>query len=134
MKNNHNTNYTYQQVESILLGIKDCVQRGRYSISLNSNRKDNLDFIAKYKLQQKDQKKILLGIKTEDFCYALPNEHRGYEHEILYVFVPEVNLIDAFGKDRKVAVYVKFNFIHDNDYTVVVSFHELHFPIDYLFK
>lgn len=134
MEQSHNIDYTYQQIETVLSDIKDCIKKGKYQISLNPNRKDNLEFISAYNLRSEEQKNILLGIETEDFCYTLQNEHKGYEHEILYVFAPEVDLVNAFGEDKTVAIYVKFNFIEENDYTVVISFHELHYPIDYLFK
>lgn len=134
MKQSHNIDYTYQQIETVLSDIKDCIKKGKYQISLNPNRKDNLEFISAYNLRSEEQKNILLGIETEDFCYTLQNEHKGYEHEILYVFAPEVDLVNAFGEDKTVAIYVKFNYIEENDYTVVISFHELHYPIVYLFK
>lgn len=134
MEQNHNTNYTYEQIETVLSDIKECIIKGKYQISLNPKREDNLDFISAYNLRRNDQRNILLGIETEDFCYTLQNEHKGYEHEILYVFAPEVDLVNAFGEDKTVVIYVKFNFIKENDYTVVISFHELHYPINYLFK
>lgn len=134
MKQSHNINYTYQQIQTILSNIKDCIKKDKYQISLNPNRKDNIEFISEYNLRSKEQKNILLGIMTEDFCYTLQNKHKGYENETLYVFAPKVDLVNAFGEDKTVVVYIKFNFIEENDYTIVISFHELHYPISYLFK
>ena len=134
MERSHNTDYSYDQIEAVLSKIKNCIKKNKYQISLNPRREDNLEFISRYNLRKEDQKSILLGIETDDFCYSLQNEHEGFEHEILYVFAPEVDLISAFGEDKTVVVYVKFNLIEESDYTVVISFHELHYPISYLFK
>lgn len=134
MSKNYNTSYTYDEIKTVLCEIRNCIKEDKYQISLNPKREKNLNLISTYNLRKNDQKNILLGIETEDFCYTLQNEHKGYEHEILYVFAPKVNLIDAFGEDKTIAIYVKFNFIKESDYTVVISFHELQHPINYLFK
>ena len=83
----YNQNYTKEQIDAILELIKKCIQEGRYSISGNVNRQENIDFINDYNLSAKRQKEILLKIKTEDFCHSLQNVNLGFEHEVLYVFL-----------------------------------------------
>lgn len=73
---------------------------------------------------------------TEDFCHSLQNVNPGFEHEILYVFAPQVQLFNADGEEEIVDVYTKFNVIDmpNGSRTVVISFHKLNKPIDYLFR
>ena len=81
MERSHNTDYSYDQIEAVLSKIKNCIKKNKYQISLNPRREDNLEFISRYNLRKEDQKSILLGIETDDFCYSLQNEHEGFEHE-----------------------------------------------------
>lgn len=77
-----------------------------------------------------------MKIKTDDFCHSLQNTKIGYEYEILYVFVPQVDLINADGEEETVDVYTKFNVIDlpSGSRTVVISFHKRNKSIDYLFR
>lgn len=38
-------NFTKEQIQEILEIIKDCVSKNRYTVSLNENRKENIEFI-----------------------------------------------------------------------------------------
>jgi len=66
----------------------------------------------------------------------LQNIKIGFEYEVLYVFVPQVQLFNADGVEETVDVYTKFNVIDmsNGSRTVVISFHKLNKPIDYLFR
>lgn len=69
-----------------------------------------------------------------DFSEILQNGHKGYEHELLYVFGKEVKLLERMGStSRSVCLYIKFNKT-DNCYVLVVSLHEQKYPIQYYFK
>lgn len=135
MNDYYNQNYTREEINTILAKIKDCIRSNRFIISLNNNRKENIDFINKYNLRTKSQKEILLNIEVEDFCHSLHNTKRGYENEILYVFAPRVRLSHV-GKCELVSIYTKFNIItiSQQNRTVVVSFHKANKRINYLFK
>ena len=52
------------------------------------------------------------------------------------VFVPQVQLFNADGEEETVDIYTKFNVIDmsNGSRTVVISFHKLNKPIDYLFR
>ena len=132
----YNQNYTKQEIKQILDVIKECVKSDRYVISMNSNRIENIGFINEYGIYPNKRKKILMQIEVEDFCHSLNNIRKGYENEILYVFVPKVNLYNAVGVNETVYIYMKFNVIDtvNEKRTVVVSFHKLNRPIKYLFK
>jgi len=103
--------YTREVIDVILARIKSCIQNNRYTISLNENRRENIDFINEYNISGDKQKSILLQIKTDDFCHSLQNTEMGYEHEVLYAFVSQVQLFNAEGTPETVDVYTKFNVI-----------------------
>ncbi len=136
MNPHYNQNYSREDIELILEIIKSCVDSNRYTIALNENRQENLDFINEYNIRSSRQKSILLQLKTEDFCHTIQNIKQGYEHEVLYVFSPQVQLYNVDGVEEMVDVYIKFNIIEISDgrRTVVISFHKRNRGIEYLFR
>ena len=136
MNSHYNQNYTKQEIDEILDKVKNCVYNNRYTISLNENRQENIDFINEYNIYSNKQKKILLQLKVEDFCHSLQNTKPGYEYEVLYVFVPQVNLFNAEGVKEKVDIYIKINIIDmfNGSRTIVISFHKRNKAITYLFR
>lgn len=136
MNQHYNQNYTREEIDAVLAKIKSCVENNKYIISQNENRQENIDFINEYNIRTDKQKSILMKIETEDFCHSLQNTNIGYEYEVLYVFVPQVDLINADGVEETVDVYAKFNIIDmpSGSRTVVISFHKRNKPIDYLFR
>lgn len=136
MNSHYNQNYSKQEIDEILDKIKNCVYNNRYTISLNENRQENIDFINEYNIYSNKQKKILLQLKVEDFCHSLQNTKPGYEYEVLYVFVPQVNLFNAEGVEEKVDIYIKINIIDmsNGSRTIVISFHKRNKAITYLFR
>ncbi len=136
MNPHYNQNYSREDIDTVLTKIKSCVGNNKYTISLNENRQENIDFINEYNIRSNQQKSILLQIKTDDFCHTLQNTKIGYEHEVLYVFAPQVQLFNADGLEETVDVYTKFNVIDmpNGRRTVVISFHKQKKPINYLFR
>ncbi len=136
MNPNYNQSYSREEIEAVLIRIKSCVEKGRYVISLNENRQENIDFINEYNIRSDKQRSILMQIQVEDFCHTLQNTKLGFEYEVLYVFVPQVQLFNADGEEETVDVYTKFNIIDSSSgtRTVVISFHKRNKPIDYLFR
>lgn len=136
MRNDYNRDYTIDEIREILSIIKACVSNDNYTVSLNENRLENIDFINTYNLTPAKRKRILLGLEVEDFCYSLNNLKSGFEDEILYIFAPIVTLFEADGAESLVSMYIKFNIIDSSrgDFIIVVSFHGLNYPIDYVFK
>ena len=128
--------YTREEIDAVLAKIKSCVEKNRYTISLNENRQENIDFINEYNIRSDKQKSILMQIETDDFCHSLQNTKIGYEYEVLYVFVPQVQLFNAVGKEETVDVYTKFNVIDlpSGSRAVVISFHKRNKHVDYLFR
>ena len=132
----YNQNYTRDEIDAVLAKIKSCVEKNQYTISLNENRQENIDFINEYNIRSEKQQSILMQIETDDFCHSLQNTKIGYEYEVLYVFVPQVQLFNSDGDEETVDVYTKFNVIDlpSGSRAIVISFHKRNKPIDYLFR
>lgn len=132
----YNQKYTREQIDAILDKIKECVINNKYTIALNKNREENIEFINEYNIISKKQKSILLQLGTEDFCHSLQNTKSGYEYEVLYVFVLRVQLFNADGEEETVNIYTKFNVIDitNGSRVVIISFHKPNKPINYLFR
>jgi hypothetical protein len=80
-------------IEKYLSEVKDAVRGGRYRIEQNSRRQDNLDLFLNYVIDETKAKEILLDLTALDFSEILQNEHKGFEHEKLYVFGKNVQLL-----------------------------------------
>ena len=58
MANQHyNQNYNREQIKTVLMKIRECVEAGRFQISMNKNRQENIDFINEYNIYPKKEKK-----------------------------------------------------------------------------
>lgn len=132
MTDNKIKTYTFEEISNILKTIQAYITQDKYIISQNNKRMENINFLTKYNLTTDKIKKIILNIEANDFCYGLQNDHSGFEHEILYVFCPQIEL--PYGDSVDVVdIYSKFNMI-DGKQVVVISFHKCNYPIDYMFK
>lgn len=136
MNRYYNQNYTEEEIARILQTIKGCIASGEYQIALNRNRQENLEFVAEYGLNVRKQKEILMSIAVRDFCHSLQNMKPGYEHETLFVFVPQVTLLSVGDEEETVSVYTKFNIIErrGGTTTIVISFYKCNRPAEYLFR
>ena len=135
MNEHYNQNYTEKECDVILQKIKICVNNNKFTVEQNKNRRENIQFIRDYNLNNSKQKSIILSIETTDFCHTLKNTNIGYEYETLYVFCPQRTLFDVFGEEEFVDIYMKFNIIeYGYDKRIVtISFHKRNKPIDYIF-
>ena len=136
MSKYYNQNYTKEEIISILNTIKSWVKKGRYIFSLNKNRLENQIFINEYNLFDEKRKSIILRIEPEDFCHSLRNTKKGYQHETLYVFVPQIELLTVEDKKETVDIYTKINILHSlsGEKVIVISFHKCNKPVAYLFR
>ncbi|NLG03598.1 MAG: hypothetical protein GX567_07210 [Clostridia bacterium] len=106
----------------------------KYGVEMNDRRQENQDLFMNYIIDEAKRKQILLSLTTIDFSEILPNEHAGYEHEMLYVFGKDVNLLHRFGAGGDVvSIYIKFNKL-ESKYVIVISFHKQRHPLKYKFK
>lgn len=132
----YNQSYTKEDISIVLQKIHDCVKNGKYTISQNDNREENVKFIQEYNLNSEKQRKILMQIEVDDFCHSLKNTKLGFEHEVLYVFCPQIVLFNMDDIEKQIDLYTKFNILElpIGNRVVVISFHECNKPLSYLFK
>ncbi|MGN0170916.1 MAG: hypothetical protein ACI39H_09180 [Lachnospiraceae bacterium] len=125
---------TRDEITAYLLEIKDAVRDGRYRIDRNAKRQDNIDLFLSYVIDEAQAKDILLSLEVADFSEIRNNDHQGYEEELLYVFGKDVTLLERMGNEEKpVSLYIKINKL-DNNFVIVISFHEQNYPLKYYFK
>ncbi|OFV69201.1 hypothetical protein [Acetobacterium wieringae] len=135
MSQHYNQNYTKEEISAVLQKIQECVSSGKYTVAQNVKRAENIALIREYNLTPEKQRRILMQIEVEDFCHSLKNTNLGFEHEILYVFCPQVSLFNIDDEEKQVDLYTKFNILDlpSGSRVVVISFHERNKPINYLF-
>ena len=134
---NHNQSYTKDQITELVKRIKIAVRHRQYKVELNENRTENIDFINDFLLTDSDIQNLILSITADDFCHSLKNTKKGYEHETLYVFVPESKLTNLEGEENMIKIYTKFNLIKisgGTDYAIIISLHQPNKPVNYAFK
>lgn len=123
-----------EEIDSYLSEVKECVLQGKRCIEMNANRQDNLDLFATYVIDEGKADEIILSLTALDFSEIRQNDHAGYEHEQLYIFGKEVNLLERYGtEERSVPLYIKLNKL-ENQYLIIISFHEQKFPLAYYFR
>ena len=130
------TDFTPKQIKEYLFKLRKLVIEGKYSISQNDNRKENINFIEDYKINSDKEREILLSIEYDDFCYAVDNQNPKFAYEILYVFNKEYEM-DKWGVLESVDIYIKTNITRtrrDDDIIIIVSFHKRNMSISYLFR
>lgn len=127
-------NVTIEAVEMYLEDVKEAINAGRYRIAMNENRQDNRDLFVDYVISEEQRKQILLSLEAADFSEIRHNTHKGYEHELLYVFGKDVKLLNRFGsEEEQVSLYIKFNKL-ESLYVIVISFHKRKYPLNYKFR
>ena len=127
-------NIEQKDIQQYLSDVKESVERNDYRIDRNARRQDNINLFLDYVIDEAKAKEIILSLTIMDFSEILQNEHKGYEHENLYVFGKDVTLLERNGTEEKtVSLYIKFNKL-ENCFVIVISFHEQKYPITYYFR
>lgn len=121
------------EINDYLGEAKKLILDGKFRIALNSNRLTNLSLFDEYLINEESVKSILLNLTVYVFCEKVQNKHANFNHEWLYVFGKEIDLIKRFEeKSEMVPLYIKFNKIEDK-FLIVVSFHKQKYPLVYYF-
>lgn len=102
-------NIDQKDIEQYLSEVKDAVEKDHYRLDRNARRQDNINLFLDYVIDEAKAKKIILSLTAMDFSKILQNEHRGYEHENLYVFGKDVTLLERNGTEA--SAYVLFQII-----------------------
>lgn len=122
------------EINDYLGEAKKLILDGKFRIALNSNLLTNLSLFDEYLINEESVKSILLNLTVYDFCEKVQNKHANFNHEWLYVFGKEIDLIKRFEeKSEMVPLYIKFNKIEDK-FLIVVSFHKQKYPLVYYFQ
>ncbi len=125
---------TQDEINVYLDEVKEAIRNNRYRIERNRNRVDNNNLFLDYVINEIVVRDILMGLTATDFSERVQNVHIGFEHEILYVFGKDVELLERMGDTvRTVSLYIKLNKL-ENCYVIVVSMHEQRYPIIYYFR
>lgn len=125
---------TIADIEKYLEEVKTAINAGKYRVEMNDKRQDNQDLFVDYVIDEEKRKQILLSLSATDFSEILPNEHKGFKHEMLYVFGKDINLLHRFGiGEESVSLYIKFNKL-ESKYVILISFHKQRHPLKYKFK
>jgi len=123
-----------KDIEQYLSEVKEAVENGRYRLDRNARRQDNISLFLDYIIDEAKAKESILSLTAMDFSDILQNEHKGFEHEKLYVFGKDVTLLERNGTEEKtVSLYIKFNKL-ENCFVIVISFHEQKYPLTYYFR
>lgn len=127
-------NIDKKDIEQYLSEVKEAVGNDRYRLDRNAKRQDNINLFLDYVIDEVKAKDIILNLTIMDFAGLLQNEHKGFEHEKLYVFGKDVVLLERNGMAEKmVSLYIKLNKL-ENCFVIVISFHEQKYPLTYYFK
>lgn len=127
-------NIEKKDIEQYLSEVKEAIGNDRYRLDQNAKRQDNINLFLDYVIDETKAKEIILSLTVTDFSEILQNEHKGFEHERLYVFGKDVTLLERTGTEEKtVSLYIKFNKLA-NCFVIVISFHEQKHPLTYYFK
>ncbi|MEI3193068.1 MAG: hypothetical protein V8S22_03390 [Lachnospiraceae bacterium] len=120
-----------KDIEIYLQGVWAAIDAEKYQFA---PRHKNRELLTDYVISEEMELDIIKSLTPMDFSTAVPNDHKGMEHEILYIFGKDIDLLERFGdKERTVSLYIKFNKISDQ-YLFVISFHEQEHPLSYYFK
>lgn len=127
-------NIEKKDIEQYLSKVKESVEKDNYRLDRNARRQDNINLFLDYVINEAKAKEIILSLTAMDFSEILQNEHKGFEHEKLYVFGKDVTLLERNGTEEKtVFLYIKFNKL-ENCFVIVISFHEQKYPLTYYFR
>ena len=118
-----------KEVDSYLQNIQAGLKAGKYR--LDNRREKNSMFFETYVFTTDEAIDLCCTLRADDFVSCVQNEHPGYEHEVLYIFGKNLNLVKRFGNGEKlVKLYIKFNLLEDG-FVIIISFHEQEHPLKY---
>lgn len=95
----------------------------RDNIKLYDIREKNINFLSKYGLDENYVKDIIVQLNSSVFKERIPNDDPKINTNYLYVFDPVFQLVDEYGLNNMVHMYIKICNLKSG-ITLVVSFHE----------
>ena len=101
-----------KNIEQYLFEVKEAVEKDNYRIDRNSRRQGNINLFLDYVIDEAKAKEIILDLNAMDFSTILQNNHKGFEHENLYVFGKDVILLERNGTGEKTVSLYILSLIH----------------------
>ena len=127
-------NLDKKDIEQYLSEVKKAVENDSYRLDWTAKRQDNINLFLDYVIDEAKAKEILLCLTVMDFSEILQNEHKGFEHENLYIFGKDVTLLERNGTEETVVpLYIKMNNL-ETGFVIVISFHRQRHPLTYCFQ
>lgn len=96
------------EINDYLGEAKKLILDGKFRIALNSNRFTNLSLFDEYLINEESVKSILLNLTVYDFCEKVQNKHANFNHEWLYVFGKEFNLMKKVKRFHCILSLISF--------------------------
>lgn len=127
---NKYTNHSIEEIDLYLKKIKEQIEKENFIVPVTDKRAENRDFVNTYNLNKKKQKEMLMTLESTDFCYSADDYRNKTERH--YIFAREYEL-DSWGNINNIQVYIKI-VQKENNFVVVISFHEPNKKIVHLFK
>ena len=118
-------------IEYILDEMIECVEQGNFVVKQTEK---NEVFAFEFSLNDESRRNMLLSLKVEDYFNS--DESRNFPGRYIHEFCPKYNLINIYGNDEQVDVYVKFE-VEEEDIgkqTVVISLHRAEKEVHFVFK
>lgn len=135
-----NRNYTYDEITTYLDRLKICVRHNRFTVSSGQDRQKNNQFLLSYRINRNKQKRILMSLKPEDFCYTKLSTNPRFFNHVLYVFTPSITVDDQMSFNDtgiNLTIYIKTDLMEMdsvNTAVIVISFHEAEHYERHLFE
>ena len=107
---------TKNDIDIYLSEVKESIRNNRYRIEQNPRRQDNANLFLDYIIDESMAKDILLGLTATDSSEVRHNEHRGFEHELLYIFGKDVKLVYLISLKKLLPLCYRNYFILFREY------------------
>lgn len=118
--NIRSSRYTVIEKLEKLEHFKNKIKGNDFSIS---NRDKNRSFRQEYNLNRNKIALMILDLSDEDFkCTKLSNNK--IQDCLLYIYKRKYKLINIYGEDEDVVIYIKISEFNKEKPIVIVSFHE----------
>lgn len=130
----HYKEYSREEIEQYLEKVLKTISEDNFVVTKRKNGiGKNEAFKTRYNLKHKQIKSMLESLVVTDFCYTQLDDHNLIE--VLYVFAIEKELWDTENdQNKQVQIYIKTCYKEDSCSTVVISFHEAEYAVEYRFK
>lgn len=115
-------NYNKEEIEKLLIEFKEYIKDYKFKIA---KRDKNDATIYKFNLNKSKIRNLLLELRSND--YILSSTEENYEKNgpgQIHIYKKEFTLINIFGEEEKVTIYIKYKYMDNFTKIPIISFHE----------